>query len=60
KRPVKNIDLWQALDRIASRHRIEWHWVRGHAGHAENERADGLARRGVEEQGRRRDATGRT
>lgn len=48
KAPVKNVDLWQALDEAAQRHRIEWLWVRGHAGHPENERADALARRGAE------------
>lgn len=48
KAPVKNVDLWVALDEIAARHAVEWHWVKGHAGHAENERADALARRGVE------------
>jgi ribonuclease HI len=48
KTPVKNADLWRALDEIAARHKPEWHWVKGHAGHAENERADALARRGVE------------
>ncbi len=46
--PVKNVDLWQALDKAVSAHRIEWIWVKGHAGHAENERADALARQGVE------------
>ncbi|MCK9282772.1 MAG: ribonuclease HI [Rhodocyclaceae bacterium] len=49
KQPVKNVDLWQALDEQAARHKVEWHWVRGHAGHVENERADALARRGVEQ-----------
>ena len=49
KKPVKNVDLWQELDRLASAHRIAWHWVKGHAGHPENERADELANRGVEE-----------
>ena len=49
KQPVKNMDLWQALDSEAVRHKIEWCWVRGHAGHVENERADALARRGVDE-----------
>ena len=49
KKPVKNTDLWQDLDREAARHRIEWHWVRGHTGHAENERADRLANRGIDE-----------
>jgi ribonuclease HI len=51
KKPVKNQDLWQELDRLASAHRISWHWVRGHAGHPENERADALANRGVESLG---------
>jgi ribonuclease HI len=46
--PVKNRDLWEALDRLASEHHVEWHWVRGHAGHEGNERADALANRGVE------------
>ncbi len=49
KQPVKNVDLWQTLDAEAARHRVEWHWVRGHAGHPENERADALARRGIAE-----------
>ncbi len=48
KEPVKNADLWQALDDAARRHKVDWIWVRGHAGHAENERADALARRGVD------------
>jgi len=48
KQPVKNEDLWRALDEQAAQHRVEWLWVRGHAGHAENERADALARRGIE------------
>ncbi|MBK9019973.1 MAG: ribonuclease HI [Sulfuritalea sp.] len=48
KEPVKNEDLWRELDRLAALHRIEWIWVKGHAGHVENERADVLARRGVE------------
>jgi ribonuclease HI len=45
--PVKNEDLWRELDRLASLHKIEWIWVRGHVGHPENERCDELARRGV-------------
>jgi ribonuclease HI len=49
KKPVKNEDLWRTLDALAAQHRIEWLWVKGHAGHAENERADELARRGVEQ-----------
>jgi len=44
KKPVKNEDLWRRLDAVASKHRIEWEWVKGHAGHPENERADQLAR----------------
>lgn len=47
RKPVKNADLWQALDRLASQHRIEWCWVRGHAGHTENERVDALARAAI-------------
>jgi len=49
KQPVKNDDLWRRLDTAASRHQIEWLWVKGHAGHDGNERADQLANRGVEE-----------
>jgi ribonuclease HI len=48
KKPVKNEDLWRELDQLAQQHKVEWHWVRGHAGHAENERADALANRGVQ------------
>ncbi|MGD9784379.1 MAG: ribonuclease HI [Hyphomicrobiaceae bacterium] len=47
KKPVKNADLWQRLDAARQRHEIEWHWVKGHAGHPENERADELARAGL-------------
>lgn len=47
--PVKNSDLWERLDAAASRHDIEWVWVRGHAGHPENERADALARAAIDE-----------
>jgi ribonuclease HI len=50
KKPVKNVDLWQELEQVAGKHRVTWHWVKGHAGHPENERADELANRGVEEQ----------
>lgn len=46
-KPVKNQDLWQALDAEAGSHEVEWHWVKGHAGHPENERADALANRGA-------------
>ena len=49
KKPVKNVDLWQRLDALVSTHDIEWHWVRGHAGHDGNERADALANRGIDE-----------
>jgi len=49
KQPVKNQDLWQQLDQECQRHEIEWQWVKGHAGHTENERADQLANKGVEE-----------
>ena len=48
KKPVKNAELWQALDEETRTHRIEWHWVKGHAGHEDNERADELARQGME------------
>jgi ribonuclease HI len=48
KQPVKNADLWQRLDTLAAGHQIEWCWVRGHNGHPENERADALARRGIQ------------
>lgn len=47
KKPVKNIELWQQLDTATARHQIRWHWVKGHAGHPENERADVLARQGM-------------
>lgn len=49
KEPVKNADLWQALDEQVNRHQVEWQWVRGHTGHPGNEKADQLANRGVEE-----------
>jgi ribonuclease HI len=47
KRPVKNAELWQRLDAAASRHNVDWRWVKGHAGNAGNERADALANRGM-------------
>jgi ribonuclease HI len=47
KKPVKNQDLWEALDKLAAVHDVRWHWVRGHNGHDENERADELARNGM-------------
>jgi ribonuclease HI len=49
KKPVKNIDLWQALDEQAARHKVQWYWVKGHSGHRENELADQLANRGIDE-----------
>jgi ribonuclease HI len=48
KKPVKNQDLWEALAALAERHDVAWHWVKGHAGHVENERADALANLGVD------------
>jgi len=47
KKPVKNEDLWKELDDLRTRHDVKWHWVKGHAGHPENERADELAREGM-------------
>ena len=47
KKPVKNADLWKALDEQLRRHNVKWHWIRGHAGHDGNERADALARKGM-------------
>jgi len=49
KKPVKNVDLWKELDTARELHDIEWHWVRGHSGHVENERADELANRAIDE-----------
>jgi ribonuclease HI len=49
KQPVKNVDLWQRLEAAVAPHKVEWVWVRGHAGHPGNERADALARRGLAE-----------
>lgn len=49
RKPVKNVDLWQRLDRIAREHDIEWRWVRGHSGHPENEQADMLANKAIDE-----------
>ena len=50
KKPVKNQDLWRALDSVLARHDVAWHWVKGHAGHPENERADALARQAAARQ----------
>jgi ribonuclease HI len=49
KKPVKNVDLWQRLEQAIEEHEIQWHWVKGHSGHDENERADQLANRGIDE-----------
>lgn len=49
KQPVKNVDLWRALDDVVANHDIEWVWVKGHSGHVENDRADELANRGIDE-----------
>jgi len=49
RKPVKNADLWRQLDEAAARHEVEWHWVRGHSGHAENEIADALANKAIDE-----------
>jgi ribonuclease HI len=49
KKAVKNEDLWRQLDELRGKHEVEWHWVKGHAGHPENERADELANRGIPE-----------
>jgi len=49
RRPVKNVDLWQRLDGLVERHDVSWHWVRGHSGHAENERADRLANAAIDQ-----------
>jgi ribonuclease HI len=49
KKPVKNQDLWERLERAAQSHQLQWNWIKGHSGHPENERADGLANRGIDE-----------
>ena len=49
KKPVKNADLWERLERASAPHRIDWRWIKGHAGHPENERADRLANRAIDE-----------
>ncbi len=49
RKPVKNRELWERLDRALAAHQVDWHWVRGHSGHPENERADELANRGIPE-----------
>jgi ribonuclease HI len=49
RKPVKNVDLWQRLDDVVGKHQVSWHWVRGHTGHADNERADSLANQAIDE-----------
>jgi ribonuclease HI len=49
RKPVKNDDLWRLLDEAVARHEVSWHWVKGHSGHPENERADALANRGIDQ-----------
>lgn len=49
KKPVQNVELWQRLDALAVQHEIDWHWVKGHSGHRENEIADQLANQGIDE-----------
>lgn len=49
RKPVKNADLWREIDSLASQHAVDWRWVKGHSGHAENERVDDLANRGIDE-----------
>jgi ribonuclease HI len=49
RKPVKNVDLWEALDEQNQRHQVQWYWVKGHSGHPENERADQLANKGIDE-----------
>ncbi len=49
RQPVKNADLWQELDKLVNQHQVEWQWVKGHSGHAGNERVDALANRAIEE-----------
>jgi ribonuclease HI len=51
RKPVKNVDLWQALDSLAAAHEVQWHWVKGHNGDVGNERADALANRGAAQAG---------
>ncbi len=62
-KPVKNAELWQALDEASRRHTVKWHWVKGHAGHPENERADELARKAMEpfkdERSRKKETAGK-
>jgi len=49
RKPVKNVDLWQRLDDLVGKHQVSWHWVRGHTGHFDNERADSLANQAIDE-----------
>lgn len=56
KKPVKNVDLWKRLDLLVNKHTVEWHWVKGHSGHPENERCDDLARQAAENDNQNADA----
>ncbi|GGP74138.1 ribonuclease HI [Shewanella ulleungensis] len=56
KQPVKNVDLWKRLDAVSQKHNIDWRWVKGHAGHVENERCDTLARKAAEAKPKQVDA----
>ncbi len=49
RKPVKNQDLWETLDALSAQHEVEWHWVKGHSGHTENDRVDALANKGIDE-----------
>ncbi len=49
RKPVKNSDLWQRLDQLVAKHEVDWHWVKGHSGHPENERVDELANEAIRE-----------
>lgn len=60
RQPVKNVELWQRIDSLAAGHTIDWRWVKGHSGHAENERVDQLANRGIDELGKRGRTSGRS
>ncbi|NEX20205.1 ribonuclease HI [Thiorhodococcus mannitoliphagus] len=60
RKPVKNRDLWERLDAALGGHEVRWHWVKGHAGHPENERADALANQGIPKRGARLNASDRS
>ena len=60
RKPVKNAELWKQIDALASRHQVDWRWVKGHSGHPDNERVDRLANRGIDELNRGSAGTGPT